>query len=323
MPTELKLKDKKLIYELDFQARMSLTKIAKRIGVSKQVAKYNLERLEKEDIIQGFYADINSSKLGYAIYLVYLKFSHMSQSVYEEFLQHVSKKEGVGVNATIYGKWDHCLGIWAKTVMQFRKRYLSVIGKYEQYVQSKVITIETDFYYFKPKQILQGNDEQISMIGDIQEAYLDEKNKDILIALANNARMPFIDIAKKIHASANGVKERIKKLEKEKIILGYRVMINYQALGFMHYRVFLHLENSSEELEKQIIQFLKLQKEVVSVTKTIGYGDLEFRAIVKNLDEYYELMKRLRTQFSDQIKDIEFITYQKFHEALNYFPFFK
>ena len=48
MVDKLNLKDKKLIYELDFNARIPLTQLAKKLGVSKQVLKYRLENLQKQ-----------------------------------------------------------------------------------------------------------------------------------------------------------------------------------------------------------------------------------------------------------------------------------
>ena len=85
--------------------------------------------------------------------------------------------------------------------------------------------------------------------------------------------------------------------------------------------MFLHLDFLTEEKEKKIIAFLKNQKPVISVTKTIGYCDFEFRAIVKDIHEFYTLMEDLRKQFPDMIKDYESILYYKFHQNLNYFPF--
>ena len=193
---------------------------------------------------------------------------------------------------------------------------------YEKYVKNKQVVIETDFYYFKPKPILDiKSDEQITMTGDIEGVKLDEIDKKILAQLAKNARISLVELAKIINLTPNAVKERIKSLEKNNIILGYRVFLNYQLLGFLHYRVFLHLENSTEEIERKIIQFLKYHKTCVSITKTIGYCELEFRPIVKDVDEFYKLMEELRNKFSDYLKEYESIIYYKMHDVWNYFPF--
>lgn len=65
---ELDIIDRKIIYVLDFDARMSLTQLGKKVGISKQVAKYRIESLVKRGVIKGFYTDANASKLGLEIY---------------------------------------------------------------------------------------------------------------------------------------------------------------------------------------------------------------------------------------------------------------
>ncbi len=317
--------DKKLIFNLDFEARQSLTQLAKKLNTSKQVVKYRIEKLQRDNIIQGFYSDINASKLGYAIYLVYFKFQNLNVDKEKELISHFSKQNNVGVSVSVNGKWDYCVGIWAESVVHFKIKYREIMKSYEKYVKSKTIMIETDFYYFKPKRILdQGrkiSEQEIKMAGNIEKYDLNNVDKIILSELSKNSRNSLVELSGKIGLSANAIKLRIKKLEKENIILGYRLMLNYPLLDFLHYRVFLHLENITETKEKSIIQFLKLTNEVVSVTKTIGYCDLEFRAIVKNVHELYNLMENIRKQFPDIIKDYDTILYYKFHNTLNYFPF--
>jgi Lrp/AsnC family leucine-responsive transcriptional regulator len=301
---------------------MSLTKLARKVGISKQVAKYRIENLVKRGVVTGFYADINASKIGLEIYIVYFKFHHMPLKVEKEFIRHMSSQESVGVNISVNGKWDYCIDIWAPSVMHFKRYYQRIMKDYEKYVKSKAVMIETDFYYFKPGQILdKKSDSQITMTGDIERTLLDKTNRMILVHLAKNARISLVELGKLVNLTPNAVKERIKYLEKNSIILGYRVFINYQLLGFLHYRVFLHLENITEEMEKRIIQFLKCHKTVVSITKTIGYCELEFRPIVKDIHEFYELMEDLKNEFPDVIKEYESILYYKMHGAWNYYPF--
>ena len=324
MLEKLDLTDRKIIYTLDFDSRMPLTQLAKKIRISKQVAKYRIDNLVKIGIIKGFYTDINASKLGLEIYMVYFKFHKMTPELEKKFIKHMCSQEGIGVNISVNGKWDYTIDIWAPSIMHFKRAYQKIMEDYEKYVKSKQIVIETDFYYFKPKQILEKkSDEQITMTGDIERIKIDKIDKKILMQLAKNSRISLIELSRIVNLTPNAIKERIKQLEKNEIILGYRVFINYQLLGFLHYRVFLHLESLTEEVERRIIQFLKHHKTCVSITKTIGYCELELRPICKSVDEFYELMEEIRNTFSDYLKEYESIIYSKMHDVWNYFPFFE
>ena len=59
--------DKKILKILRSNARISLTKIAKEIGLSVMGVKNRISRLEKAGILRGYSANIDYAKLGYSI----------------------------------------------------------------------------------------------------------------------------------------------------------------------------------------------------------------------------------------------------------------
>ncbi len=313
--------DKKLIYGLDFNARQPLAKLARKLRISKQALLYRLERLQKEDVIQGFYTDINPSKLGLIIYLFYFKFQHLGVDEEKQFIQHLNKHKRVSVNASVHGKWDHSIAIFAKDVYEFKAIYEDLMKDFEKYVKEKLITIVTDFWYYKPKFLISQPTElaEIRMSGPLETGLLDGTDDKILKILAEQARTPLTEISKKIGLTANAIKHRIKELEKNGIILGYRVMINHEKLKKLHYRVFLFLENIPARQEA-FRKFLSLQPQVISITKTIGFCELECRILVNDVNEFYEFIDAIKSQFIDVLKDFEPLIYYKFHKSLNYYP---
>lgn len=313
--------DRKLLYLLDLNARQPLSQLAKHLHTSKQVIKYHIETLQKQNIIQGFYTDINPSKLGLTIYLVYLNFHHLPPQKEKQLIAHLAKQKHLGVNVSINGKWDYCFGLWAHNIIEFQTRLKEIIKDYEQYIKHKTIMIETDFHYFKPKFLTSStHTPQITMHGTEKEIEIDQTDQTILRSLSQNARISLVELGQQVHLTPNAVKSRIKQLEKNHIILGYRVMINYPQLDYLHYRIFINCQNLTQDKEKSIIQFLKQHPSIVSVTKTIGYCDLECRSIVKTIHEYYQLIESLKNHFPETITTTESILYYKFHQALNYFP---
>ncbi|MFX0123855.1 MAG: winged helix-turn-helix transcriptional regulator [Candidatus Hodarchaeota archaeon] len=60
---------------------------------------------------------------------------------------------------------------------------------------------------------------------------MDSKDLEIIKILNSNGRMPFTTIAKRVKLSLNGVKKRIKKLEKEGVIKGYSCELSFGILG--------------------------------------------------------------------------------------------
>lgn len=61
---------------------------------------------------------------------------------------------------------------------------------------------------------------------------LDETDLDILRILNRNARKSFRDVARELKLSLTTISKRIKKMEDEKVILGYSPILDPDKLGF-------------------------------------------------------------------------------------------
>lgn len=63
---------------------------------------------------------------------------------------------------------------------------------------------------------------------------LDKIDIAIIQALQSNAKATLSEIADKVGLSKTPCQQRIKRLEKDKVILGYTAQVNYRALGENH-----------------------------------------------------------------------------------------
>ncbi len=61
---------------------------------------------------------------------------------------------------------------------------------------------------------------------------IDEIDRKILSYLVNNARMPFLEIARECGISGAAIHQRVKKLEDSGVILGSKVIIDPKAIGY-------------------------------------------------------------------------------------------
>ena len=98
----------------------------------------------------------------------------------------------------------------------------------------------------------------------------------ILRTLDQNARQPISHIAKKVKLSKEVVNYRIAKLEKIGVIEGYYPVINGFQLGNNLFKLLIQFKNVNKTKEEQIINWLKLQKEVIWV----GNGDGRWNLII-------------------------------------------
>ena len=62
---KLDLKDRKILYHLDFDSRQSFRAIGKKVGLSKDVVTDRVKKLVENGIIKNFYTVINPLKIGF------------------------------------------------------------------------------------------------------------------------------------------------------------------------------------------------------------------------------------------------------------------
>jgi len=96
---------------------------------------------------------------------------------------------------------------------------------------------------------------------------MDEKDKKILKMLSEDARIPVVEIAKRIGISDVAVRKRIKKLEKKGIIEGYTIKTNFKTIGYI---VSLTGFDVEKDAVLNIIEKLKTKKYVHAIYLTTG-----------------------------------------------------
>lgn len=86
---------------------------------------------------------------------------------------------------------------------------------------------------------------------------IDQVDQQILTLLVKNARLPFSEIAKKIHVAPGTVHSRVKRLEEAGIIAGTTLKLNYDRLGlkFIAYiGIFLVQTSDSELVMEKLVE---------------------------------------------------------------------
>ena len=91
---------------------------------------------------------------------------------------------------------------------------------------------------------------------------LDLKDKKILEQLDLNSRQSNSQIAKKVGLSKDAIGYRIKNLEKNQIILGHYSLLNIARLGYITYKLMFTFQNTTSEIEKEIIGNLKQNSKI-------------------------------------------------------------
>ena len=319
---KIDLKDRKILRELDMDARMPAKELAKKLGLSRQVVKYRIERLQKEGIISGAFTIFDSAVLGKRWFRVVMQLQKISKKEKEEFIQYFKKNPHILWLGEVGGNWDFVLNFVTDDQFRFNMLFEQMLRKWGRFIQRyEVLTYIS--VRDQPRKYILGDYEsrEMSWFHEMRfnpDVKLDELDKQLIKKISGNAWFSASGIGAALGAAYKTVQGRLRKLEKNKVILGYRCFINPGRIGHESYMILLGIQTYKPELENQLYEFLK-HPNVTFLVKHLGKWRIGIEVEVKDRKEFHEFLVDLRTRFGDIISEYE--TFPIFHDhTVNYFP---
>lgn len=118
---------------------------------------------------------------------------------------------------------------------------------------------------------------------------LDEIDKKILTFLQENARMPFLEVAKKCGISGAAVHQRVRKLEETGVINGSSFDINPKALGY-DFCAFIGVYLNSAQAYKKVVEKLKEIPEIIEAHFLTGHFAILIKLYCENNEHLMEIL---------------------------------
>jgi len=119
--------------------------------------------------------------------------------------------------------------------------------------------------------------------------HLDDIDRKILGFLVNNARMPFLEIARECGISGAAVHQRVRKLEANNVISGSRLIVKPSTLG-LNVCVFISLYLSEDNKYPEVVAALKHIPEIVECHFVTGKAALFLKVYCFDNDHLMEIL---------------------------------
>jgi DNA-binding Lrp family transcriptional regulator len=251
-----------------------------------------------------------------------MHFQNLDETSEHKILEFLSNQKNILRLVKLEGNYDLSFIILAKTPFEFD----NLLREIKNAIGNKLNSYEVELILFSQMAGLKflGDKTRYSRMefqGEPeQQIKIDELDSEILRELSEDARKPLIEIALKLKTSADVIKYRLKRLEKQKIITRYRHYLDLSKLGFYHFVILLKLQNTSIEDEKKIIEYLMDELPFMYTTKIIGSWDFEINLIASTLEEFNQTVAKLKSRFQNLIKSYGTIFISN-ELKLNYYPF--
>ena len=314
----LDLKDRKILHQLDINCRRSDTVIGKTIGLSSQVIGFRIRRLLKNRIVQCFYTVIDLARIGFTSHKNFLRLQNCDRQKETEIIDFLKSHPNVLWVASCDGRFDLAFGTWARDVISLNVMLREFQQRYGMLVSERQIAPILRGEYFVRDYLIHKEHSvglRKSFFGGIPTpSDLDLFDWKILHAIGANARMSAVEVSARVGLKPDAIIQRIRRLEKSGVIRHYNFVPNESAYPYLHYKVLVGLRNLTNARESALMEFCRMNPNIVYICKVLGPWDIEVDMEVETPQNYRDIMMEIKNQFSDVIKDYSALQIYQVHK---------
>ena len=313
---KLDLKDRKILYELDLDCRQSNSQIGKKVGLGRDVVSYRINKLQEEGIITNFWALIDTFKLGYNVFRIYINFQYVTPEIKGKIIQYFVDYKNAWIVATEKSEIDLDVVTWVKDVFEFYQFWDKTLDKFGNYFDKYNISVYTKAIVYKKSFLLPDQTESNRVICEMHSGgkpvEIDELDYKLLNEIAVNARIPLIELSEKLGCSSQTVNYRIKNLIKTNVIQTFRINVDFLKLGLQEYKIDIYLKDN--KFKKPITDYLADKPYTEFMNFALGWADLEPEFVVKDFNELLKILDEINSKFAGAIKKHSFFITEKLHK---------
>lgn len=314
---KLNLTEKKILYELDTNARLSGSQIAKKLKISPEAVNYNIRKLEHANIITGYVTLTDFSKLGLTHYKFHLKFNHLNETIRDEIIPYLRKNSYVKWLADCEGAFNLNFSVRCKTIPEFQKLKSELFFKFDKYLHQKSITIISHTDTFTRGFILKKPKTSFVLFSGKEAINISKDEEKILATLSTNCRQSIPQLSTQLNLTPRVVRYTISQLEKKQVITGYKIALNYQKIGYLFFKLLINLRSASAKRIASFKEYCKGHPNFTYWVAVIGEWDMENEIEVENMQEFYTILNDMRNKYSDIIQNIDWVIITKEHKLIH------
>lgn len=278
--------DRKILWNLDTDARQSLSDLARKVKHGRDIVAYRVERLVDQGILRGTSAVVNPYTLGFTIYKSYLRL-RSKRTRQEKLLQAIRSNDQVFCYAVTDGNWDLIFNALATSPAEFESWRDTLLRGYREEILEYqfAIVLEQQIY---PKKFLVPKERSSGWrIGPTEvQVSLDDRDIQVLGMLGRDARISVVDLAEALGITPVMARTSIERLEKFGVIVGYRVDIDRQKLGYSAFKAQISYAPGRTTMPKAIRDFSAKEPRVVSCIHQLGIHNFECNAVAESFDHF-------------------------------------
>jgi len=308
---KLDLTDRKILYLLGENARLSHTFIGKQLKLKRETVAYRIKRMEEQDFLHGYLSLLNPRQLGFKDYLVYCKLKTLIHE--KDLLEYLFTIPRVTRLKNCSGTYDLQIVFTMRTEEEFLHLFETFINKYHEFIQSYDLLqiVEEKFWGLNlllpeidqpSKKIEQkGSTFQKDFLkagASPEKRLLDNTDLAILDQLKLNSTISIKELSATVRLAPLAVTNRVSRLIRAGVITHFLPLASLQALGYQWWKIFFKFKNLNHH---QFSTFLQLHPQILWFMRLLGKWDYQCSVFAKDNAEFHKVLDEMRTEFADNI----------------------
>lgn len=317
---KLRESDHKLLAYLFHNARAPVSEIAKATKLSRDQVNYKINKFISEGIIKKFATLFDSSRLGYNYHVgLFLKFNKTLSS--QEMTSKFKGKKNCQSWGKAYGDYDAYVTAIFKDEEELNEHLTNLMGGRNPLTGYLIIKpYFNELYPLKFINEKMGKD-LIGISHSVEKVKLDKKDLKILEALEKDGRARVVDIADFAGASVEVVIHRMKRLRREGVIIGTRVLFDMEKLGYFFTSLLVDIPNFTKEKQEKIKQFSRNSKYINSLNFCFHKPNCIITLLHREEKEFREGVDKIKEVLSGESAKIEILPLAHEEEGVNTLPY--
>lgn len=304
MNVELDSIDKRILFELERNARLSDVKLAKIVKKSKDAVRYRIRNLEKGGVIQNWKTWIDLSKMGYRADTIYMTIMNLPEKK-QKLIDEIKKDPFVYWIGVAEGAWNIGVTYFVKSNAELYDIKNRLLSRYHDLIVDIQITSLVSVSVHEKTFLAQGNSSLITFTENVEQIEIDSVGKKILQELYFDSRKNIATIAGNLSTTVDIVRNRMKKLEEQGVIIRYTIAIDYSKIGYEFYKASIYLKSFDKETIEFMLNYAEKSNTIINIVKQIAPWDIEFVIFARSFKEYNDSIGAFTTKFKNSIKKVE------------------
>ncbi len=313
--------DRKILFALDVNSRASYEVLAKTTRLPAETVRYRIRGLVDRGVIFKFHGIVDTALLDYSLYKIWLKLQLVSEEEIQELMEYLYREKNVSWLVRLEGDYDICFVVVVSRLADLHAFLGALVRKFSPHIAERGMSVNIRASYLHRDYLVRDRrkEKKVRLFHAAQESKeFDAIDRKILKYISNDSRISASEIADRLVKESSvlaisrvAVAARIGKLEKQRVVTGYNLVLNHSEIGQLHYKLLVRLGYSESERLGLLYQHLKSVPQVVYLIETLGEWDFEVDIEVGSVAEYREVLRDAFSPYSSIVRDFQTLLIRK------------